>query len=322
MARFVSYTSTPPKFCQRAERDEWQADAGAAAAAEGGLLVAVGVRDVTHGTGSPLFVCWMQAVSRRGRAYCCTRRFAHCRCSLYSIATALAHCRCGLCSHCRGRLLTSLRTLACCDGKCRLGSRDAEDGGEAGPAGATDGAGARGLFRVDGGAVLSRARVRTGGSYVAPQDDPYIHLAMAERMAAGYYGINVGEASSPSSSLLWPVLLMAAGELGVGAGRGAGLESAGWLRGGVAAGHGCGGVAGEGIAGRRGGSAGGDGRSRFVGLVLLGNLVVLTLPEHGAHLAGDAGGGVRGRFVQGVMAGRSRAVVERGGGCGGALAAL
>jgi len=38
-------------------------------------------------------------------------------------------------------------------------------------------------------------------------DDPYIHLALAENLAHGHYGINPGEASSPSSSIVWPFLL-------------------------------------------------------------------------------------------------------------------
>ena len=39
-------------------------------------------------------------------------------------------------------------------------------------------------------------------------DDPYIHLALGEQLAHGHYGINPGEAASPSSSLLWPFLLI------------------------------------------------------------------------------------------------------------------
>lgn len=39
-------------------------------------------------------------------------------------------------------------------------------------------------------------------------DDPYIHLALAERLRHGLYGLNLGEPSSPSSSLLWPFLLV------------------------------------------------------------------------------------------------------------------
>lgn len=38
-------------------------------------------------------------------------------------------------------------------------------------------------------------------------DDPYIHLALAQNIAAGHYGINPGETTSPSSSVLWPFLL-------------------------------------------------------------------------------------------------------------------
>lgn len=38
-------------------------------------------------------------------------------------------------------------------------------------------------------------------------DDAYIHLALAERIHQGHYGINSGEAAAPSSSILWPFLL-------------------------------------------------------------------------------------------------------------------
>jgi hypothetical protein len=39
-------------------------------------------------------------------------------------------------------------------------------------------------------------------------DDPYIHLALAERIALGHYGINLGEVTAPSSSIIWPFLLL------------------------------------------------------------------------------------------------------------------
>jgi len=39
-------------------------------------------------------------------------------------------------------------------------------------------------------------------------DDPYIHLALAERLARGLYGLNLGEMEAPSSSILWPFLLI------------------------------------------------------------------------------------------------------------------
>jgi hypothetical protein len=38
-------------------------------------------------------------------------------------------------------------------------------------------------------------------------DDPYIHLALAENIATGHYGVNLGEHSAPASSILWPLLL-------------------------------------------------------------------------------------------------------------------
>ena len=38
-------------------------------------------------------------------------------------------------------------------------------------------------------------------------DDPYIHLALSENLAEGHYGIEPGEHSAPSSSILWPFLL-------------------------------------------------------------------------------------------------------------------
>jgi len=38
-------------------------------------------------------------------------------------------------------------------------------------------------------------------------DDSYIHLAMAEEIAHGHYGINSSEFSAPSSSILWPFLI-------------------------------------------------------------------------------------------------------------------
>jgi hypothetical protein len=48
----------------------------------------------------------------------------------------------------------------------------------------------------------------TGGHFIYPLDDPYIHLALAENLAHGHYGINATEFSSPSSSILWPFLLI------------------------------------------------------------------------------------------------------------------
>lgn len=57
------------------------------------------------------------------------------------------------------------------------------------------------------GSYLQRIRHTDGGHLVYALDDPYIHLALAQGIAHGQYGINAGEASSPSSSALWPFLL-------------------------------------------------------------------------------------------------------------------
>ena len=46
------------------------------------------------------------------------------------------------------------------------------------------------------------------GTFLYTQDDPYIHLALAENLARGHYGINTLEFSSPSSSILYPLLLV------------------------------------------------------------------------------------------------------------------
>jgi hypothetical protein len=46
-------------------------------------------------------------------------------------------------------------------------------------------------------------------------DDPYIHMALAENIARGHFGVNAGEASNPSSSILWPWLLAAFDGIGL-----------------------------------------------------------------------------------------------------------
>lgn len=45
------------------------------------------------------------------------------------------------------------------------------------------------------------------GHFSYTVDDSYIHLAVAEEIAKGNYGVNPGEFSAPSSSVLWPFLL-------------------------------------------------------------------------------------------------------------------
>ncbi|MGE0745458.1 MAG: hypothetical protein AB7K86_09425 [Rhodospirillales bacterium] len=46
-----------------------------------------------------------------------------------------------------------------------------------------------------------------GGAFTYTLDDPYIHLSVSEKIAAGGYGINFGEPSAASSSILYPLLL-------------------------------------------------------------------------------------------------------------------
>ena len=56
-----------------------------------------------------------------------------------------------------------------------------------------------------------------GGRLVFTLDDPYIHLAVADQILSGGYGVNAGEFSSPSSSILWPYLLALTEALHLGA---------------------------------------------------------------------------------------------------------
>jgi hypothetical protein len=56
--------------------------------------------------------------------------------------------------------------------------------------------------------IFHEIRARNDGHLVYALDDAYIHLALSEQIAHGHYGINPGEPSSPSSSLLWPLLLV------------------------------------------------------------------------------------------------------------------
>jgi len=57
--------------------------------------------------------------------------------------------------------------------------------------------------------VLFAILRRTGGELIYSMDDPFIQLALSEQLFRGHYGINPDEVSSPSSSILWPFLLVA-----------------------------------------------------------------------------------------------------------------
>ena len=49
---------------------------------------------------------------------------------------------------------------------------------------------------------------KTDSHFTYSLDDPYIHLALSERIRHGLYGLNAGESASPSSSLIWPLLFV------------------------------------------------------------------------------------------------------------------
>ncbi len=72
------------------------------------------------------------------------------------------------------------------------------------------------VFALVAAAVGAAILHATGGVFCFTLDDPYIHLAMAEDIARGGYGVNPGEAASASSSALYPFLL--AGPVGLGLG--------------------------------------------------------------------------------------------------------
>ena len=65
------------------------------------------------------------------------------------------------------------------------------------------------------GILLWLSLMRTGGTFVYAQDDPYIHLALARTLADhGVWGIRPAEFASASSSPLWTLLLAALWRLG------------------------------------------------------------------------------------------------------------
>lgn len=70
---------------------------------------------------------------------------------------------------------------------------------------------------VSGLALLLTQSLRAcGGMLIYTLDDPYIHMAVAEGLIQGEYGINVGEFAAPCSSILYPFLLAAAEVIGLG----------------------------------------------------------------------------------------------------------
>ncbi|MEM6695632.1 MAG: hypothetical protein AAF626_13305 [Pseudomonadota bacterium] len=63
------------------------------------------------------------------------------------------------------------------------------------------------LVALAGFLALQTAAYLAVGGFEYPHDDPYIHLAIAEQITAGNYGVNAGEVAAAASSPLFPVLL-------------------------------------------------------------------------------------------------------------------
>lgn len=57
---------------------------------------------------------------------------------------------------------------------------------------------------------------RLGGGFVYTLDDPYIHLALADQIVRGHYGLMAGVAAAPSSSILYPFVLAVLSSIGLG----------------------------------------------------------------------------------------------------------
>ncbi len=64
------------------------------------------------------------------------------------------------------------------------------------------------VFLLTAATVLLALLWKTRGHLVYCLDDPYIHLALAQRIRHGLYGLNAGEPVSPSSSIVWPFLFV------------------------------------------------------------------------------------------------------------------
>jgi hypothetical protein len=66
-------------------------------------------------------------------------------------------------------------------------------------------------------AEIGLVLVATHGHFVYALEAAYTHLALAQQIAQGHYGLFPGEAAAPSSSILFPFLLAGLSPLGLGA---------------------------------------------------------------------------------------------------------
>ena len=57
------------------------------------------------------------------------------------------------------------------------------------------------------GLELTVILLLNAGHFTFTLDDAYIHLALAENIIQGHYGVNLNEFSAPSSSILWPFFI-------------------------------------------------------------------------------------------------------------------
>ena len=58
--------------------------------------------------------------------------------------------------------------------------------------------------------------IRNQGDFSYTLDDAYIHLALAENIVKGHYGVNFGEYSAPASSIIWPFIIAPFARMPVG----------------------------------------------------------------------------------------------------------
>ncbi len=73
-----------------------------------------------------------------------------------------------------------------------------------------------GLWAAGMAVLLGLCWQAAGGRLMFTLDDTYIHLSLVETLLTGMWGVNPGEAASPSSSILYPFLLMPGEALGFG----------------------------------------------------------------------------------------------------------
>ena len=73
-----------------------------------------------------------------------------------------------------------------------------------------------GLWALAIALLIALAIELSDGHLIYTLDDPYIHLAVAENVIRGVYGVNMQELSSPSSSAIYPFILALTEALGLG----------------------------------------------------------------------------------------------------------